>query len=179
MLIETVSASLLASILKKGKLSNLKNIYIRGWYFLLAAGILQVLLLKISFLKIYFYPVMILSYLSILLCLGLNYKSIPMRIVFIGTFLNFTAIALNDGLMPVSLKGLEFAGYDVLSLTSSRIDTFHCLITESTRLRLLSDIIPIPEPYPFPQMLSIGDFFIMAGVFLFIMEAVKPKNAKA
>ncbi len=178
MLIETAGASLIASVLRKGRISNLKNIYIKGWYFLLAAGILQILL-KMDFLKSHFYPVVILSYLSILFCLGLNYKSIPMRIIFIGTFMNSVPIALNNGLMPVSLEGLEFAGYDILSLTSSRIDTFHCLITESTRLSFLSDIIPIPEPYPFPQMLSIGDFFIMAGVFLFIMEAVKPKNAKA
>lgn len=168
---ETVSVSLITSFLRKGKLKNLKDIYIRGWYLLLVAGLLQILL-KTGVLTDYFYPIVMLSYFSILLCLGLNYKSIPIRIAFAGTFLNFMVIALNGGLMPVSLKGLQFAGYDV---TSSRLDAFHCLITESTRLSFLSDIIPIPEPYPFPQMLSIGDFFLMVGVFLFIMETVKGK----
>lgn len=176
MLLETASTSILVSILRKGKFKNLEKAYIHGWYLLFIAGILQVML-KIGLLSNYFYPIVILSYLLILSCLALNYYSRGMMIAFIGTLLNFIVISANGGFMPVSLKSLAFAGYDISQLTSNYFDTFHSIIIESTHFTILADIIPIPEPYPFPQVLSIGDLFIMVGVFMFIQEIMFDKKS--
>lgn len=175
MLIETASTSILVSIFRKGKLKNLQKIYINGWYLFFIASALQ-LILHLGYGQKFFYPIVMTSYLLILLCLGLNYKNKSMRLVFAGTFMNFVVIAANNGLMPVSIKGLAVAGYDISKLTTNRFDTFHGLISDSTHLSFLADIIPIPEPYPFPQMLSIGDFFIMIGIFLFIQNAIVDKK---
>lgn len=175
MLIETASTSLLVSFFRKGNLKNLQTIYINGWYLFFIASALQ-LILHQGYGHKFFYPVVITSYIFILLCLGFNYKNKSMRLIFAGTFMNFVVIAANNGLMPVSVKSLTFAGYDISRLTTNRFDTFHSLITESTHLSFLADIIPIPEPYPFPQILSIGDFFIMIGIFLFIQNAVVDKK---
>ncbi|MCG8484085.1 MAG: DUF5317 domain-containing protein [Clostridia bacterium] len=176
MLVETASASILVCFFRKGKLKNLQNAYISGWYLLLIAGILQIIL-KLGYLETFFHPIVVLSYLLILICLVLNFRELSMVIAFIGTLMNAVVIAFNQGFMPVSSKGLEIAGYDMASITSVRLDTFHALITDSTRLAFLSDIIPIPKPYPLPQMLSIGDFFIMAGVFMFFQNAVLDKHS--
>lgn len=175
MLAETTSASILVSLIRKGNLKNLQNIDIHGWYLLFIAGILQVVL-KLGYFETFFYPIVIFSYICILSCLVMNFRQFSMVITFVGVLLNFLVIAFNKGFMPVSSKGLEIAGYDMSSITSIQLDTFHALIVDSTRLAFLSDIIPIPKPYPLPQMLSIGDFFIMIGVFMFFQNATLTKH---
>lgn len=175
MLAETTGASLLVCLIRKGKLKNLQHVYISGWYLLFISGILQIIL-TLGYLEDFFYPIVILSYALILICLALNFHKFSMMITFIGVLLNSVVIAFNQGFMPVSSKGLEIAGYNMSSITSVRLDTFHALITDTTHLTFLADIIPIPKPYLFPQMLSIGDFFIMVGVFLFFQNAVLSKN---
>lgn len=176
MLAETTGISILVCLFRKGKFRNLQNAHISGWYLLFIAGILQVIL-KLGYLEAFFYPMVVVSYLLIIICLMFNFREFSMIITFIGVVLNAVVIALNQGFMPVSSKGLEMAGYDMTRITSVRLDTFHALITDSTRLAFLSDIIPIPKPYPLPQMLSIGDFFIMAGVFMFFQKAVMNKDS--
>lgn len=182
MLIETASTSILVSIIRKGKIKNLQNVFIHGWYLLFIASLLQ-LILKMGYVQNFFYPIMMTSYILILICLGLNYKSKPMLTIFTGTLMNTIVIAANDGLMPVSIKGLAWAGYDISTIVNNRFDAFHSIITDATHLSFLADIIPIPEPYPFPQMLSIGDLFIMVGVFMFIQNAIvkkaKPSDKQA
>ncbi|WP_094548988.1 DUF5317 family protein [Petroclostridium xylanilyticum] len=57
-------------------------------------------------------------------------------------------------------------------MLKSQMVITHTLITSSTRLSILADIIAIPKPYPLPKVLSIGDIFIAFGVFVFIQEAM-------
>lgn len=175
MLAETTGASLLVCLIRKGKLKNLQHVYVSGWYLLFISSILQIIL-KLGYLADFFYPIVVLSYALILICLTLNFYKFSMIITFIGALLNSIVITFNQGFMPVSSKGLEIAGYDMSTITSVRLDTFHALITDTTHLTFLADIIPIPKPYLFPQMLSIGDFFIMVGIFLFFQSAVLSKK---
>jgi|GEM_PF-342018 len=174
MLIETVAASGAVLVCRKGRFASLKRLRIHGWYFLIASVLLQSLLSYDIIPAAFHYAAIISSYILILLCLLLNLRRFSIKLATGGMLLNFLVIAANDGYMPVWLKAMAFAGYDTSKLTTTVLDTFHALITESTRLSFLADIIPIPEPYPFPQILSIGDLLIMAGVFLFFQD-LKPR----
>ncbi len=174
MLVETIATSGFVLLIRKGKFASLKRLRINGWYFLILSVILQTLLSKSIIPDSFHYTTIISSYTLIVLCLLLNIRRLSIKIALVGVVLNFIVIAFNNGYMPVSLPCLIFAGYDISSIVGNRLDTFHALITASSPFNFLADIIPIPEPYPFPKVLSIGDFFLMVGVFLFFQD-LKPK----
>lgn len=174
MLIETVAASGVVLLCRKGKFANLKRLRINGWYFLILSAILQVLLSREIIPNTLHYITIFITYALIILCLLFNSRRFSMKIVLIGVVLNFIVIAGSNGYMPVSLSSLAYAGYDVSTIVGNRLDTFHSLIMPSTPFTFLADLIPVPEPYPFPKVLSVGDFFIMAGVFLFFQD-LKPR----
>jgi uncharacterized membrane protein len=41
---------------------------------------------------------------------------------------------------------------------------------------ILGDILVIPEPFPWPTALSIGDICLAVGVFLFVLQITRPRN---
>ena len=174
MVIETVAASGVVLLCRKGKFASLKRLRINGWYFLILSVILQTLLSFAIIPNRFHYPTIILSYVLIILCLLLNVRRLSIKIALVGVIMNFIVIALNNAYMPVSYSCLVYSGYDFSSIVGDHLDTFHALMTSSTIFPFLADIIPIPEPYPFPKVLSIGDFFIMTGVFLFFQD-LKPR----
>jgi len=102
-----------------------------------------------------------------------------MKIILVGIILNFIIIALNSGYMPVSLGALEFAGYGISAITSGILDTFHSVLNKDTLAPLLGDYIPIPEPYWFPQIWSIGDLFLIVGIFIFVQDLKPNSNSSA
>ncbi|PKM49175.1 MAG: hypothetical protein CVV02_17325, partial [Firmicutes bacterium HGW-Firmicutes-7] len=52
----------------------------------------------------------------------------------------------------------------------------HTVLNESTKLRILGDVIHLPKPYPFPKSLSIGDLFLIGGVFRLIQMLMLDRN---
>jgi hypothetical protein len=44
----------------------------------------------------------------------------------------------------------------------------HTMLTSSTYLGFLGDVIPISDPYPRTQIISIGDIIMNIGIFFFI-----------
>ena len=82
--------------------------------------------------------------------------------------------------MPVSISALNRAGMmDVLPLLKSKTYVLHSLLNEGTKLKFLTDIIPLPSPYPRPRVLSVGDIIMAIGIFLLIQcSMVKRRKAK-
>jgi len=182
MLAETAVISIVIAKIRKHRLSNLETYHFRGWYLFICGFFLQALPLTFKFFNsqsiLFFFD----KYFSILFCfsfilifIGLlfNIKKLPVKVIFAGVLLNFTVIVVNAGLMPVWKEGLIMAGFDISKVSEGRLDYMHNLMSESTRLAFLGDIIPIPKPYPLPKMLSIGDLFLALGVFLLIQQATK------
>ena len=76
--------------------------------------------------------------------------------------------------MPVSTEGLANSHlYSQLDLLKNNRILTHTLANKYTKFYYLSDIIPIPKPYPFPKIISIGDIFIGIGIFLLIQNYMK------
>lgn len=179
MVIETIVVSSAVLVARKGKFSSLRRLRINGWYLLIFSAILQGLLSR-GIIPISFHFITIVStYVLLILCLLLNIRRLSMKIILIGIILNFIIIALNGGYMPVSLDALGFAGYNLSTITSGILDTFHCVLTKDTLVPFLGDFIPIPEPYWFPQIWSVGDLFLMVGIFIFVQDLKQNSNSNA
>lgn len=177
MVIEPLILSLLVAKLRKGKLKNLENIEISGWYLLLIAAGIQIILSILKrrgiILNDGFYYLHILSYILMIICVILNIKKNSMKAFLIGVVLNFIVIFANNGKMPVSIDGIKGINNNISTeLPTSDYNIKHQPINQDTKLVYLSDIILIPKPYPLPKILSLGDIFIMMGLFLFIQEAM-------
>lgn len=182
LIIEPTILSLIVVKIRKGKFKNLEKIEINGWYLLLIAAGIQILssILKGKGFDIKGFSLenglMLLhfiSYMLMIICVILNLSKNSMKAFLIGIILNFIVIFANGGMMPVSLNGIKGINDNIGSqLPISDFDIKHQGVTPDTKFVYLSDIILIPKPYPLPKILSIGDIFIMIGLFTFLQEAM-------
>lgn len=178
MFLEPAFISILLVILRKGSLKKLKDVNIKGWYILFIAAGIQVF---ISLSKRYnivekfvlnnFIYLIILSYLLVITTIIMNIEKKYMKLFLIGIILNLIVIVGNGGKMPVSLNGLKGMHLET-TLPYREFDIKHIGINEETRFKYLADIILIPKPYPLPKVLSIGDIFLMLGIFMFFQEEI-------
>lgn len=103
-----------------------------------------------------------------------------MRLILLGLLLNLTVMAANGGLMPVEASAVEAVGrhqageLQLGSAVPGSKNVF--LLREDVRLRGLSDIVVLPVPRPFTRAVSVGDFFVLAGVAVAYAEVVR-RNA--
>lgn len=178
MFLEPTILSIALAKLRGGKLRNLERFSIKGYWIFIAAALLQGAL---SFGKLYQLPliekltgewlvyVMLITYTMMLITVIINYDKSYMKLFFIGLLLNMAVILWNDGRMPVSINGLSGIGQETV-LPDREMDIKHTAVDKDTKLVWLADIILIPKPYPLPKIISIGDIFIMGGVFLFFQK---------
>ncbi|MEA5096146.1 MAG: DUF5317 domain-containing protein [Sedimentibacter saalensis] len=119
-----------------------------------------------------------LIYFAIFYVAAINIKKSYMMLFFIGTLLNFITIASNGFKMPVFVS-------DVLGdVEAKRLylqtgqDLIHSLLTDKTKFKFLCDIITIPSPYPFSKTISVGDVFLLSGVFAFWQDLLEGKKSR-
>jgi hypothetical protein len=147
-----------------GRLANLTEIRVRIWWLLILGFGLQTAALFLPSDRHNLAVAMILaSYLPLLLFVWLNRDMSGMWIAGIGILMNFTVIAVNAG-MPVMLEAIEVAGGSGIPDLGAR----HVLMTESTRLPFLGDVIPLPA-----NVISIGDVFLAIGIGIFLEERMR------
>ena len=110
------------------------------------------------------------QYMVLVIAILLNLRIRHMWMAGVGTFLNFLAVAANGGVMPISEKAIRIAGLTEL-LSPERTTRFvrHAIMTPETRLKLLTDVIPIPaQSIVFSEVVSIGDVMIAIAVFIIV-----------
>jgi len=170
-LLSTISLFIL--FLRKGKLdiSNI-DIEIKGYKILIVMAVTEITavflyktfkhnnILNILSMSWLVYPVIL--YVTLL-----NYKKSYMKLLFIGTLLNFIAIASNDFKMPVFIVETMTNGQATKLYLEAGQDLIHSILTDSTHFKMLCDIITIPPPYPFVKTISVGDVFLLSGIFIF------------
>ena len=191
MFIEPTVLSLIVAKIRGGRFRNMENVYIKGWYLFIIAALIQGSLsigkklnipLANKILTDYFIYVVVFTYVLMLIVVILNLEKKYMICLFIGLCLNLMVIGANEGKMPVSLKGIEGIGDKIeVQLPNRDFDIKHIAVNEDTKLVYLADVILIPKPYPLPKILSLGDVFLMTGVFLFFQEemVLGKKNNKS
>ncbi|WFA07951.1 DUF5317 domain-containing protein [Tissierella sp. Yu-01] len=171
MFIEPTVLSILIGKLRGGYFRNIENVQIKGWYLLIVAALIQVLL---SLFKVSEYLLLFISitYMLIILISLINIKKSYMKLFLIGVILNFIVIFGNGGKMPVSISGIKGIHQET-TLPERTYDIKHVALNKDTRFIYLADIILIPRPYPLPKILSIGDIFIMIGTYMFFQVEMK------
>ncbi|MDF2615016.1 MAG: hypothetical protein K0S71_2802 [Clostridia bacterium] len=87
--------------------------------------------------------------------------------VVFGTLLNHIAIAANNGKMPVFPSLSYLTGY-VTPDAFTKVEDIHILGDAYVKLKLLTDIFDLGY-----TILSIGDIFIRAFVFIIIFNVIK------
>ena len=156
--------SVIVSLFRGGKLSNLTEIYAKGWWLLLIGFGMQIAAsyvpdsnpdLAVS--------LVLFSYLPLLLVVWLNRNAAGMWIAGIGVLMNFTVIALNQG-MPVLPEAAELAGNTGELVLGAK----HVLLDTTTRLPFLADIIPLPG-----SVISLGDVFFAIGLGVFVEDQMQ------
>lgn len=177
MFLEPSLLSIIVAKLRHGKFSNLSNVNFSGYFLFIGAFLLQGLLafLKSSdysvinyFISNYSYFMILLSYTMMIVASLINFRKVYMRLFLIGIILNFIVIMANGGKMPVYFS--PRLNIEETVIEEREYDIIHTGVDENTKLVFLADIITIPKPYPLPKILSIGDVFIMAGVFMFFQK---------
>ncbi|MDY0236153.1 MAG: DUF5317 family protein [Gudongella sp.] len=184
MFIEPSVLSIIIAKLKGGRFRNLETVKIKGFYLIVISAILQFSLsltkrFNVEFLERitsnYLIYIILISYLLLIAVTLLNIKKVYMKLLLIGILLNLVVIMANNGKMPVSITGFKGI-YTETELPEREFDIKHTNVNRDTNLRLLGDIILIDRPYPLPKILSIGDLFIMGGVFFFFHSEMLRKK---
>lgn len=156
--------SLVVGAARGGKLRNLTEIRVIGWW-----------LLPLSFLILTassFTPedmgqlgvgLVLASYLPLLLFVWLNRELTGLWIAGVGVLMNFTVIAMNGG-MPVLEEAARIAG----ETGQLVLDSKHVLLTDETTLPFMADVIPLPG-----AVVSLGDVFLAIGVGVFLEDQMR------
>ncbi|MEM7338456.1 MAG: DUF5317 domain-containing protein [Actinomycetota bacterium] len=144
-----------------GRMSGLGRIRIRGWWTIIVALVMQVLLIEVfagSFGGVLAAAIHLLSYGVALLFVWYNRRISGMPLIVLGGLMNLAAIAANGGVMPAQRAALETAG---IIVDSPEFE--NSAAVDDARLWFLGDIFAIPEGYPFANVFSIGDIVLVLG----------------
>lgn len=170
MFIESFIISILVGLLRKGKLQNLGLIQLKRISLLFVAFIAQFIIdyLGQETMGSNGGLIHLISYFVLFYFFYIN-KRIFNLAIFSGIVLNFLVVSFNEGAMPVLTTYMPNSAISALSQSVT-----HTVLTDTTMLVPLADIIYIP--WPQQQMISIGDIFLNIGVFLLVQRFMVPPS---
>ncbi|QOR66373.1 DUF5317 domain-containing protein [Cytobacillus suaedae] len=176
MVYDGIIIALLVALIRGGKITNLSEITLKmGWVFpvlLLFQLIIFSLQNELAWIGTYSNIAFIFVYLIGLFFLWLNWDQPGFPIITLGVGLNFIVMVLNGGRMPVSPEAALALDPTYINALKHNLYAKHEVITNSTHLAFLGDIIPLSAPYPKEQVISIGDIIMNIGVFIFIQRVI-------
>lgn len=161
-LVAVLVVSVVVSLLRGGKLSNLPDIYARGWWLLFIGFGMQIVASLVTSPRAAV-SLLLTSYAVLLIMVWLNRSEAGMWIAGIGLLMNFVVISLNNG-MPVLPEAIRLAG----GTSDVVFGTKHVLLDASSRFPFLADVIPLPG-----SVISLGDVFLAVGLGAFIEDQLK------
>lgn len=122
--------------------------------------------------------VQVLAYGSLLVLVVINRSIKGVPLIGLGITLNALAIVFNNGRMPVSPEGLaRIGGQELVEAVARNTSYTHQLAGESVRLYWLTDIWPLPRPFPLPTVFSIGDVLIALGALVLLQHLMQPRRS--
>ncbi len=174
MFIEAVLIGLFIGGFKGGRLSNITEMNIRGWYLILLGLVLQIsplLFGNVDFMQSLQKYVLFTSSLIILIVVLLNLDKKGFWILLIGGLFNLGILAVNGFQMPVVMVNLESAGLKTMNdaIVSGNIVNYIQADVAGGLGQLLTKFITIPSPYPMPKILTIGDIIMSLGLLFSII----------
>ena len=89
---------------------------------------------------------------------------VPLRIAALGVGLNLLVIGVNGGYMPRSSDASEAIHRPVLTIADGQRATNISVMSDTTQLPWLGDVLPLPDWLPLSNVLSIGDVLVAGGL---------------
>lgn len=172
MLIAGVVVAIVVGYLRKGKISNFENVQFKLWYLVTVAFLIQFISFNEQIInEELFYILHLLSYVIIMGVFILNRHLKSVWIVAAGHLMNFLVIAVNQGKMPVRMTDR------IMELTGGNpyFDRGHMMLVEETRLKIFADLFVLDIPVIPISVFSIGDVFLVLGIFLLIQKGMLAK----
>ncbi len=174
LLLWAVGLGLLIGFLRRGSLTNLGRLNLRGFWLILMALLIQLLIFPLGprepIIRVGTPYLHLLSYLFLLAFTWLNRRHLELLIMGAGLALNFLVIAANGGYMPASAEALRRAGLEGVAkvLEQGLPHGNVILMTPETRLNPLGDRLYLPEGVPLANAFSIGDLVLGLGLMLLL-----------
>lgn len=179
-----ILASVVVALLRGGHLKGLTDLPFRHEWLVVAAFALRLGLhlagtAGVSLSDPVVWVVQAASYGLLLAAVVINRRVGGVPTVGLGVLTNALAILFNGGRMPVSPDAAAAVGreaaFERLLAGGSYL---HQAMADATRLPFLADILPSPSWMPGNQVYSVGDLFILAGVFVIVQRlALRPPAA--
>lgn len=179
MFIEAIVLGIIIGLVRNGSFRNISITKIRGWFLILLALIIQVMISvfsNISIVQAYGKQFYIVSAVLITLTLIINLDKKAMWLILIGAILNYVVMFINGFRMPIYFEGLKLAGLEdmVDGIKNGEIINYMSLDEVGNWTKHLGKYIVIPKPYPMAKVISIGDIIMSLGMVLFIQgEMIK------
>ena len=164
--------ALVIAVLRGGRLVNLGDIELKGWWLLFIALVLQAgtnwlpegsLNAGVA--------MMLISYVLLLIMVWANRSKPGMWIAGIGVFANLVVIAVNGG-MPVLAGAAEVASGFTISEPDLSNSFKHVLLDETSRLTFFADVIPL-RLAGVGEVISLGDIFLALGLGMFLEHELR------
>lgn len=124
---------------------------------------------------------LLLSHMLLLALVWRNRRQVSILILGLGVLCNFAVAVANRGFMPISPETLvQINPGSALEQWPSGmhygLSKDIIMLQEQTRLWILSDMLVLPPPFPWPTAFSLGDLFIAAGVLMLLQGPGKPSK---
>lgn len=162
-------------LISGGRLANLTEPSFRASPLLVTGAGLQVLS---AFVDAAAVPLILASYVLLVLFAGANVHHVGMPVVLTGLLCNFVVIAANGG-MPVRAEAIVAAGGAAAhQVKALEFDNKHRLERPGDRLTVLGDIFPVPAP-GFRQVVSFGDLVMAVGTADVIVHWLRRDRRRA
>ena len=124
------------------------------------------------------------SHLLLLAFVALNRRSTAIKIAGVGVVCNLIVILANGGLMPIAPEtlvqinpGSSLAQFPIGSHYGYSKDVI--LPRQGTALWLLSDILALPPPFPWPAAFSLGDLIIAVAIIVLMQGSTAGQGVLA
>jgi hypothetical protein len=174
MFIEAMILGLIIGTIRKGRISNLFSLNIRGWYLIIIGVIIQYMpiifnIFSINILNFNYFTVVGNVILLFVVLINIEIKGI--FIILIGGIINLFGFVINGFKMPIIQSGVS---EKMMHLINSNNVLNYKLISEISNWKIyLGKIIVIPDIYPFYKVLSAGDIIIMIGLVVLVEMEMK------
>lgn len=126
----------------------------------------------------------LLSHLLLLVFVWRNRRSIGIVIAGLGVLCNLAVIVANGGFMPITPEAC--VQINAGSVPDQWVVGSHyghskdvILVQGETKLWILSDILVLPPPFPWPAAFSLGDVLIAVGIGVLLLILPQPKSGTA
>ena len=181
MLLDAAVLAIIVGLIAGGRVSRLKDLNLQGAWLFIMAAVTHIALMALAARQAAIPQglsrgLYLASFGLVLVGLWKNRRLPGIRLVGAGVLLNSLVIAANGGSMPVDRQLAVRAGNTrLVRLLDSPTYTNHTPATESTRLRFLADVLPLPLLVPRPRFFSpgsAGDVLVTAGACWLILAGM-------